>query len=148
MPFARELTVRFHEIDRAGIVYFARVYEYCHVVFEDMLADALGIDLEAFFRTSTWVMPLVHSEADYRRPMLLGDRLQVELSVERAGASSLTFRYAIRGAADGELRASVAMVHACCDRASFQKQPLPPELVAGLARLGLAPGADPSRQND
>ena len=30
MPFARELTVRFHEIDRAGIVYFARVYEYCH----------------------------------------------------------------------------------------------------------------------
>lgn len=138
-PYLGRHTVRFHEIDRAGIVYFGRVYEYCHVVYEDMLADALGGSLEEHFRTSTWGMPLVHSHADYQRPMLLGDPLEIALEVGRLGGKSITFDYTIR-AADGGTHATVQLIHAFVRLSDFAPLPVPDELRTSLIRLGLIPG--------
>ena len=123
-------------MDRAGIVYFARVFEYCHVTYEAMLADALDLNLEAFFQTSPWFMPLVHSEADYERPMRVSDRLVVSLEVERVGARSVTYAYRIEGH-DEELRATAKLVHACVDREGFAPLAVPAELIEGLRRLDL-----------
>ena len=134
--FVHRLVVRFHEIDRAGIAYFTRAYEYCHAAFEEMLVAALGVDLERFFSESEWMMPLVHSEADYLAPMRISDRLVVELRIERLGTSSVTFAYRVVGE-DGVERARVRLVHACISRADFQKRALPESLVEGLRRLGL-----------
>lgn len=135
--FAIQRRVRFHEIDRAGIAYFARAFQYCHEAFEDMLSQALGIDLERFFVESEWMMPLVHAESDYQAPILLGQELRIELSVARLGASSVTFAYRVLGHDDGVERARVRLVHACIARETFQKRPLPESLVAGLKALGL-----------
>ena len=123
-------------MDRAGIVYFARVFEYCHVTYEAMLADALDLNLEAFFQTSPWFMPLVHSEADYERPMRVSDRLVVALEVERLGTSSVSYAYRIEGR-DEELRATAKLVHACVDRETFASLATPATLVEGLRRLDL-----------
>lgn len=139
-PFLHEQVVRFHEIDRAGIVYFARVFEYCHAAYETMLTEALEIDLERFFVESTWVMPLVHSEADYKSPMRLGDRLRVELRVARLGRGSITFAYRVLNQDDERLHAEVRLIHACAQRADFQPIPVPTELLEGLKRLGLSEG--------
>jgi 1,4-dihydroxy-2-naphthoyl-CoA hydrolase len=139
--YVRRLVVRFHEIDRAGIAYFARVFEYCHVTYEDMLSEALGIDLEGFFQTSTWMMPLVHSEADYHAPMRLGDALRIELRVARLGRSSVTFAYEVLGQ-DDVRHASVRLVHACVVRDGFGSLAVPEPLVEGLKRLGLIPSED------
>lgn len=51
-------------------------------------------------------MPLVHAEADYARPMLLGDVLTIELEVERLGEKSVTFAYRIVGADGAPARRS------------------------------------------
>ena len=136
MALEHEHTVRFHEIDRAGIAYFAQVFVYCHVAFEELLAEVVG-DLEAFFRDSAWMAPLVHSEADYAHPMRLGDRLVVALEVEALGARSVTFAYRITGRDDGVLRATARLKHVFVDRAAFASRPVPAEVRAGLARLGL-----------
>jgi len=104
MPFEHDVTVRFFEVDRAGILFLGRVIEHCHATFEELLATA-GHDLESHFSTSSWGMPLVHAEADFIRPMRMGDRLRVSLRVERLGGRSITFAYAISGAEDGALRA-------------------------------------------
>ncbi|MGE0713003.1 MAG: acyl-CoA thioesterase [Planctomycetota bacterium] len=143
-PFVHRLVVRFHEIDRAGIVYFGRVFEYCHVTYEEMLGQALEASLEAaeggalerFFEQSTWLMPLVHAEADYKAPMRLGDALEVELRVERLGRSAVTFGYRVVGAG-GRVHATAKLVHACVERGSFAKLLVPGSLVAGLEGLGL-----------
>lgn len=134
--------VRFHEIDRAGIAYFARAFQYCHEAFEEMLAQALGIDLERFFRESDWMLPLVHAESDYQAPILLGQDLRVELRVERVGASSVTFAYRIVGVADEVERARVRLIHACISREGFQKRALPETLIAGFKALGLTGDQD------
>ena len=143
MAFEHTLTVRFHEADRAGIAFFGRVFEYCHTAFEEMLMAA-GDNLASVFDEGGWGMPLVHVEADYARPMGLGHRLLISLEVERVGERSVTFVFQVRGKEDGELRATVKMVHAFVtapeglDRVEDMKsRPVPERLLAGLRRLGL-----------
>lgn len=138
MAFEHVVTVRFHEVDKAGIVFFGRVFEYCHVVFEEMLHEVLGNDMAAVFEGGRWGMPLVHAEADYKRPMRIGDRLRIRLEVERLGRRSITLRYTVAGE-DGDVRATARLVHAFVDMERFASRPVPPELAQGLARLGALP---------
>lgn len=135
--FVTRLRVRFHEIDRAGIAYFARSFQYCHEAFEDMLSKALDTDLERFFRESTWMMPLVHAESDYAAPIVLGQDLRIELRIAHLGKTSVVFAYRIVGEPDNVERARVKLVHACVEREGFRKRPLPQPLIAGFKALGL-----------
>ncbi|MBL4845357.1 MAG: acyl-CoA thioesterase [Planctomycetes bacterium] len=137
--FITRVRVRFHEIDRAGIAYFARSFQYCHETFEDMLARALDVDLERFFRESTWMLPLVHAESDYRMPIVLGQDLRIELKIARVGKTSVHFAYRIIGEPDGVERGKVTLVHSCVERQGFITRPLPDELIAGFKALGLIP---------
>jgi 1,4-dihydroxy-2-naphthoyl-CoA hydrolase len=128
--------VRFHEIDRAGIVYFATIFQYCHEAYEDLLVELVG-NLEEFFRTKDWGLPLVHAEADYAQPLRLGDRVKISLRPARVGERSVTYEYTLTDEATGAPRATVRLVHACITVPGFASRPLPDDVRAGLARLGL-----------
>ena len=132
--FERTVTARFYESDPAGIVFFSRFFEYCHLVFEEMLGEALGGIDQLLARG--WGLPLAHAECDYQRPARVGDRLRVVMAVERVGERSLTFGYVVH-AEDGAACATVKLVHVFVERPSFRAGPLPAELLASLRRLGL-----------
>jgi 1,4-dihydroxy-2-naphthoyl-CoA hydrolase len=136
VAFEHTRTVRFHEIDRAGIVYFADVLQYCHVVYEELMTQIVG-SLEVFFSDSGWGMPLVHTEADYSRPNRLGDALRIALTVERLGKTSVTFAYEIW--CQEELRARAKLVHAFVDMKTFKPIEAPQAFRQGLSSLGLLP---------
>jgi 1,4-dihydroxy-2-naphthoyl-CoA hydrolase len=136
MSFDHTLTVRFHEADRAGIAFFGRVFEYCHTAFEEMLMAA-GDNLASVFDEGGWGMPLVHVEADYARPMKLGERLVVSLEVERVGNRSVTFGFRVIGEADGEQKATVQLIHAFAGVGDMKSREVPERLLEGLRRLHL-----------
>lgn len=134
MAFEHQVVVRFFEIDRAGIVFFARFFEYCHVTYEELMAKIFGSG-EAFFQSSPWGTPLVHAESDYFRPARMGDRLTIRLEVERLGGSSITLAFSIF---NGDvLCAKIKHVHAVIDRSTFKPRTVPTELLDGLRRLQL-----------
>ena len=150
--FEHVLTVRFSEVDCAGVVYFQRAFDFAHRAVEDLLAAA-GCDIVSCFARG-FGLPLVHAEADYQRPMMLGERLTVSVSVERMGTSSMTLRYLIYGpgGVTDDVRATVRLVHVAVatdndDPAArsggrarpgaFRGIPLPEVVRDGLKRLGL-----------
>ena len=137
MPFHHRVTARFFDIDRAGIVFFARYYEYCHSAFESLLAALFG-PLEESFQRGLWMMPLVHSEADYMAPVHMGEELDISLQVAHVGDASITFAYDVRGT-DKSPRASVRLTHVFVQPNTFKSRSMPNEFRAGLARLGLWP---------
>ena len=94
MAFEFRITARFFEIDRAGIVFFGRVYS-THTPRWKGARSAFGHP-EAMF-SSLGGMPLVHSEADYQHPIRMGDKLVVSMTVQRLGRSSVTFDYEMIG---------------------------------------------------
>jgi 1,4-dihydroxy-2-naphthoyl-CoA hydrolase len=143
MPFTHVVTVRFNEVDRAGIAFFGRVFEWCHEAYEELFSAA-GLAMQEIFDRESWGMPLVHAEADYRRPMRLGDRLAIDVRVERVGSRSVTFAYTVRGEgkAGGDIRATARLVHAFIHLASFTPRQVPACVRDALDGMGLLPPAD------
>ncbi len=135
MPFEHVVTVRFHEVDRAGIAFFGRVFEYCHLTFEELVAAA-DVGISEIFDNRGWGMPLVHTEADFKGPMRLGDRLTVGLEVGHVGKSSIAFAFEVRGSG-GELRATAKLVHAFVDLRTFESIEVPELMLDILEGAGL-----------
>ena len=140
MPFTFATPVRFADVDHAGIVYYPRFFHYFHLAFEELFRVRMGprayVDLLDRDRVG---FPAVRAEADYKAPLRFGDTAEIELSVERLGGKSITFRYRVfRGAeaasprvlcADGKVVCSVT------DLAAFRAIAVPETIRALIADL-------------
>lgn len=134
-PFEHPVTVRFAEVDRAGIVYFNHVTHWCHLAYEEFLAAGLGAFDDAFGR-SGWGTPIVRVEADYKRMIRHGDRLTVRMSIGRVGGRSITFAYDVCGESDpADVRAQVRLTHAFIDFATATAIEMPAEFREALKLL-------------
>ena len=138
--FVFALPVRFADVDHAGIVYYPRFFHYFHLAFEELFRVRMGprAYVELLDRDRVG-FPAVHAEADYRAPLRFGDTALVELTVRRLGASSITFGYQVRRAAeDGRpalLCAVGQVVCAVVDLTAFKATPVPAAIAALLADL-------------
>ena len=141
MNFEIPITARFHEVDRAGIVFFGRVFEYAHICYEELINAAFG-SFGDLFEELGFGTPLVHSEADFRRPIRQADNLVVRASVEKLSSRSITFRYDLLGDGVDDLRCVVRLKHAFVSMADFRSIDCPEAFTAGLDRIGLLPEAD------
>ena len=126
-------TIRIHDVDLAGVIYFANVLRIAHCANEAFL-DSIHEGLSKLFATVDFITPIVHTECDYVRPIRMGDKLTIELTLGRIGKSSYTLHYLLLGE-DGELRAKVETVHVSVNKHSFEKIMLPEKLIATLKRL-------------
>ncbi len=133
--FRFPFTVLFGQVDAVGITFFSRAFETCHAAFEAML-EAGGLPLAEILSARDWAAPLVHAEADFKRPMRMGEELDIRVVVGRMGKTSVTFDFTVVGAIDGEVRATAQHVHACIDMAGFTQLEVPTRLRDALQSLG------------
>jgi YbgC/YbaW family acyl-CoA thioester hydrolase len=140
MPFVHQVTARLYDIDRAGVVFFATYYKFCHDTLEEMLAQLFAVPLEEAFAQGLWLCPVVHSEADYLHPIRLGQRCTVSLSLGKVSPRTIAYLYTI-SLADGTLCARLRLVTAFVDPTGKRAVAVPASFLAGLQRLGLLPDA-------
>ena len=133
MSHTASFPIRFQDVDAGGVLFFGRIYDYCHHAYEEFW-DAEGIDRAHFFAGAEYLVPIAHSEADYRRPIRHGDKIQVRVDVTRVGRASFTLRYHVTGADPVDLRVEASTVHAFVDRATMRPIPIPESLRAILLR--------------
>ncbi|MBA3686510.1 MAG: thioesterase family protein, partial [Planctomycetes bacterium] len=88
-------------------------------------------------RTGTHALPMVHAEADYKRPLRYGDEVAVDLSCDLVSERSCRFRARVLTLAPGgeTLCAEVLQVHACLDISLGRSVALLPALRAAVERL-------------
>lgn len=132
-PWRCRQTVRFGDVDRAGMVYYPRLLHYLHVAMETFFAEVLGIDYPRFLAEQRLGFPTVHLEADFRRPLRYGDEIEVETAIEKIGRSSVTWRYAVYRDGDREPAATARLVTVNMDLDAFAKRELAPPLRDRLA---------------
>lgn len=131
--------VRFHDVDHAGIIFFARIQQYCHDALED-LQRAAGIPLEGFFEALGIAAPLVDVSARYLRPYRHGALMCIDTGIDHLGTTSIGTTFWCRDEA-GALCARVRFVQCIIDLATFTPRPLPPELREALAPYRVEPDA-------
>ena len=86
--------VRMHDTDMAGRLYFPRQFRFVHDALEDFLEQE-GLSFDHLFHKETFVIVIVHTEADYFVQLKVGDQLEVHVTVENIGTSSFTMKYRI-----------------------------------------------------
>jgi YbgC/YbaW family acyl-CoA thioester hydrolase len=132
--FFRRRTVAFQDVDAAGIVFFARIFEYAHDAYVELLAEA-GHALAAVLAAGSWAAPIRHAEADYLHPLRFGDELEVAIVRANLGPTELCVGTRIAVGTAGQPAALVQTVHTFVDRQSFQRTEIPVQLRDALTRL-------------
>ncbi|MDP2964325.1 MAG: thioesterase family protein [Sulfurimicrobium sp.] len=120
--------VRLHDVDHAGVMFFARLFVHAHDAYEVFMAR-LGLDLCAMIHTGER-LPVVHASADYFQPLRHGEQITVTLEIETLGTSSFTVAYAFH--ASESLHAKVRTVHVYLDPSFNAAASLPPALRQSL----------------
>jgi 1,4-dihydroxy-2-naphthoyl-CoA hydrolase len=135
MPFEYLRVIRFSDTDAAGVVYFAQILSICHEAYEASL-QAMGIDVRAFFSRGAIAVPITHTTADFRRPLMCGDAIAVQLTPTQTGDDSFEIQYQVLKA--GKTAAIATTRHVCIDTATRQRHPLTPELTQWLQQWSLS----------
>ncbi len=128
MIFSVARRVRFQDIDAAGILFFARAFEYFHDTYLALL-EARGIDVPRVIREGAWGAPLGHAEADFSAPMRYGDPIRVAIERGEIGRSSLSVFYRVHEEADpSRVFCTGKMVHVFIDVATRRPRAVPDDI--------------------
>lgn len=118
--------VRFGDTDAAGVMQFHQLLRWCHEAWEESL-ERFGIAAAEIFPTPAAMpagaLPVVHCDADYRRPLVCGAPLRIRLEPQRLEASS--FEVAYHFTSEGREVARARLRHVAIDPSARQRQALP-----------------------
>jgi YbgC/YbaW family acyl-CoA thioester hydrolase len=120
--YRSQATIKFHQADLAGIMFFAQVFTLAHDAYEAFI-QACGFDWKEWFLENKYLIPIRHTEADYLRPFKAGETYQIEVIVTEFSTSSFQLQYSFSQASTKH--AIVKMVHTCMDPKTLQKINLP-----------------------
>ena len=127
------MQVRFGHVDPAGIVYFPRIYDYLHDVFEEVWEKHVGHRYYHLLLERRIGFPLVHSEVEFERPLHFGDQPVVAVTCFRLGRSSLGLRYVFRVA--DKVCVDARQVTVCVELEGMKSIEMPPEYRARFQEL-------------
>lgn len=128
MAFTHRLTVRFDDVDYAQIVYFPRLFSYCHWAFEDFFAHEAGSAYSELLLRRHVAFPTVHSQADFRTPFRFGDTCRVVMEAVKLGESSVTNQYRLHHGESKVVSAQIELVHVAVDLRTMKKVKMPEDI--------------------
>ncbi len=121
--FVTQLSVRFGDVDPAGIVYFPKIYDYIHQAFEELWDVHVGKRYYHLLGEEQLGFPLVHSEVDFKHPLHFGDRPVIRVTCFKLGRTSLGLHY--RFLVDELLCVDAHLTVVCVELSELSAKPLP-----------------------
>jgi 1,4-dihydroxy-2-naphthoyl-CoA hydrolase len=141
-------TVRFGDTDAAGVMHFHQLLRWCHEAYEESL-ERFGLEAAAIFPSPTATpaiaLPIVHCQATYLAPLVVGDSLAVRLEPRRLDAGGFEIHYHLqRGSAAGSPAVAEALTrHLAIETASRRRCGLPAPIQRWLEASALGQGIQP-----
>ena len=131
--FTYQTTIKLHETDAAGLLFFSNQFKLLHDAYEALL-ESWGFGFAVLLLEKNYFLPIVHAESDYKAPLFVGDRITIEIKISNIGNSSFTFSYILRD----ENKKTVGTgktVHVTIDKKNRTKIPLPADMRATLKKF-------------
>lgn len=138
--FSQPRQVKFQDVDAAGTIYFARMFEYFSDAYLALLQES-QLDVAGMLERREGAAPLVHAEADYLAPLFFGDAVIVEVVRAHLGSSSTRFGYRVKKT-DGKVAALGQTHHVWIDRKEFKPRAIPEALREFLLARGATVAAE------
>jgi len=127
-----QTTIRLHQTDAAGVVFFSNLFVIAHDAYESFLESHLP--LNAILSDGVYIIPIVHAEADYLLPLALSEKTGVELCLEQTGISSFDLGYVIKNS-KMETVARLKTIHTVQLKEDQKTVPIPDPLRNALEAI-------------
>ena len=127
-----QTTIRLHQTDAAGVVFFSNLFVIAHDAYESFLES--HFPLNAILSDGVYIIPIVHAEADYLLPLTLSEKISVELCLEQTGNSSFDLGYVIKNS-KMETVARLKTIHAVQLKEDQKTVPIPDPLRNALEAI-------------
>jgi 1,4-dihydroxy-2-naphthoyl-CoA hydrolase len=127
--FTTKVKVYFYDADPAGIIFYASLFKYVHAAYEDFLRS-LHTERDFFFDRD-YILPIMHAEADYVKPIRVADELLIEVVVSALKNSSFELSYRFYKN-ENQFSALAKTVHVCVLKEKFEKIELPKDFCEKL----------------
>ena len=121
MAYRTTLAVRFGDVDKAGIVYYPRIFHYLHVAQEDFFAAYIGIPYHRLIEEERLGFPTVSDATDFIKVIRYGDVLEIAVWISRVGLSSVTFEFRVYRQGSDELLARSSQVKVAVNMDTWAK---------------------------
>lgn len=140
MIYKHSIRISFQDIDAAGVVFFAHFFRYAHEAYEAFMRE-IRQPLDSLLAEGKIILPIVHTEADYRQPAGYAESMTVELKVEAIGESRFSLIYDFINA-KGDCVTQIKTVHACRDAQTKNKRRIAETLRTELQTYQIAASRD------
>lgn len=133
--FTRERLIRFSDCDPAGIVFYPQYFVMFNGLVEDWVEEGLGVGFRKLVIDRRIGLPTVRLEADFRAVSQMGDKVLLQLRVERLGSRSISLDSRCTSADGGELRMQMKQVLVTTSLETHQAVEVPADLREAIGRL-------------
>ena len=126
--FTTKYKIAFCETDPGGILFFAEFFKIAHVAYERFF-ESLNLE-KNYFLDDEYILPIVHSNADYLSPVKFGDELVCEVKVGKIGTTSFELVYLLMN--KDKTAANILTKHVAVKKKGFEKAEIPKDLLGKL----------------
>ncbi len=127
---SNQFIVNFYDCDPAGIIFYANIFKYAHSNYEKMI-KSFELDHD-YFVNGSYVVPIIHTQADYLKPIKSGEKIEVQTTVTNIRDASFELTHQFYDSKN-VLKAKVITVHVCVDKKSFKKTNLEKTIYESLS---------------
>ena len=134
--FTYSTTIKLHETDAAGLLFFSNQFKLLHDAYEALL-ESIGFGFARLLLEKNYFLPIVHAESDFKAPLFVGDQISIEIKVGAIGTTSFTFVYTLRDK-NKKVVGTGKTVHVTIDKKNRTKISLPLEIRQTLKKVSAA----------
>ena len=116
--FRYKRRINFYDCDPAGILFYGRIFQLCHEAYEAMI-ESFNLK-DSYWVNENFIVPIIHSEAKYRKPLLAGETVELEITVTNLKESSFELTYLCKNE-KGEVTNNVRTVHVFVNKETWKK---------------------------
>ena len=131
--YTYQTKIKLHDTDAAGLLFFSHQFEMVHDAYESLL-ERIGFGFAELIRHRDFFLPIVHAEADYKKPLFVGDVVTIQVFVESVGTTSFIFAYKLWDVKK-RLVGIARTVHVTIDKKKHTKIPLPKAMKKKIEAL-------------
>lgn len=134
MAYTTRIPVRFQDVDYARVVFYPKLFDYCHRAFEDFFRDEVGIPYSKMLSERKVGFPTVHAEADFSAPLRFGDVCRVVMGNKAISKKSITCGYRFYQGDSDLLCTTLTVVTAAVDMDLFKSVEVPDVVREAMLR--------------
>jgi 1,4-dihydroxy-2-naphthoyl-CoA hydrolase len=125
--------IRLFHTDAANLIFFSNLFNIAYECYEEFL-ERSGFGVKKILKDNDFHIPVVHAEADYFKPLRIGDKVEIRLSLNSSGKSSFTLDFVLFNES-GEKTARVRTINVVIETKSSKPIKIPSKLLKILNSL-------------